>query len=247
MVDQTTRMELRLVLAMQLLVSVRNLNEALVASQCGVDIIDVKEPRRGSLGAAAAGTLRQIAEQLRPGDVLSAAMGELNDRQRRLCPNGYTFAKIGLAGCELQPDWAQRWCRWANDISSVAQPVAVGYADFKRCAAPHPLDIAEAACREGHGLFLLDTHHKDGQCLFDLLTKLELANWIRHLHRLPMQVAVAGSLEIHHISEIAAMGAEIVAVRGAACQRSRRESTIVAHRIGELQKVVQQMNLKAAD
>ncbi len=46
----------------RLLVSVRDPDEAQIAAQSGVDLIDVKEPIRGSLGAADAATLAAIAQ-----------------------------------------------------------------------------------------------------------------------------------------------------------------------------------------
>ena len=45
-----------------LLVSVRNVTEALTALEAGADVIDVKEPTRGSLGAADSATLAAIAQ-----------------------------------------------------------------------------------------------------------------------------------------------------------------------------------------
>ena len=44
----------------KLLVSVRSVAEARIALAGGVDLIDVKEPRRGSLGAADAGIIAEI-------------------------------------------------------------------------------------------------------------------------------------------------------------------------------------------
>ncbi|MCA9058935.1 MAG: hypothetical protein KDA85_10555, partial [Planctomycetaceae bacterium] len=48
----------------QLLVSVRNVDECRQALHGGADIIDVKEPRHGSLGRAAWSTIEQIASLL---------------------------------------------------------------------------------------------------------------------------------------------------------------------------------------
>ena len=45
----------------KLLVSVRDAAEARLAVEAGVDLIDVKEPSAGPLGAAAAETLAEIA------------------------------------------------------------------------------------------------------------------------------------------------------------------------------------------
>ena len=48
----------------RLLVSVRNAEEALMAVRGGADIIDVKEPSKGSLGRASVENLQAIADVL---------------------------------------------------------------------------------------------------------------------------------------------------------------------------------------
>ena len=60
-----------------LLVSVRSAAEARAALLGGADLIDVKEPLRGSLGAADADRLREISEVVSGQLTLSAAWGEL--------------------------------------------------------------------------------------------------------------------------------------------------------------------------
>ncbi|MEX0712176.1 MAG: (5-formylfuran-3-yl)methyl phosphate synthase, partial [Pirellulales bacterium] len=49
----------------KLLVSVRSLAEARLALAAGVDLIDLKEPARGSLGALDPAVARQIVRSLR--------------------------------------------------------------------------------------------------------------------------------------------------------------------------------------
>jgi uncharacterized protein (UPF0264 family) len=88
----------------RLLVSVRNAAETAAALAGGADLIDVKEPDRGSLGAADA---RQIAEVVRhvAGRVpVSVALGELTDVVGQPLPDltGVTYAKLGLAGCAIR-------------------------------------------------------------------------------------------------------------------------------------------------
>src|SRR5436309_16136851 len=60
-----------------LLVSVRSSEEAIAALEGGADIIDVKEPRRGSLGAADPGTVSEIIRVINRRAPVTAAFGEL--------------------------------------------------------------------------------------------------------------------------------------------------------------------------
>ena len=49
-------------MTIQLLVSVRNAEEAVQAADSGADIIDVKEPEFGSLGFAGGATIREVVD-----------------------------------------------------------------------------------------------------------------------------------------------------------------------------------------
>ncbi|HEY3395272.1 MAG TPA: (5-formylfuran-3-yl)methyl phosphate synthase [Lacipirellulaceae bacterium] len=60
-----------------LLVSVRGAGEALEALAGGADVIDVKEPKRGSLGAADAPTIAEVVRAVNGRATVTAALGEL--------------------------------------------------------------------------------------------------------------------------------------------------------------------------
>ena len=65
---------------MKLLVSVRNVEEALLAADGGADFIDLKEPGRGALGGLPIATIREIAGALRrhgSGLDISATIGDV--------------------------------------------------------------------------------------------------------------------------------------------------------------------------
>ena len=65
---------------MRMLVSVRSVEEALVAARGGADFIDLKEPSAGALGGLPTATIRAIVDALRDGAValpISATIGDL--------------------------------------------------------------------------------------------------------------------------------------------------------------------------
>ena len=63
----------------QLLVSVRDAAEARTAVEGGADLIDIKEPARGPLGAADVDVVEQIIAEVAGRRPVSAALGELRD------------------------------------------------------------------------------------------------------------------------------------------------------------------------
>ena len=96
-----------------LLVSVRDVEEATDVLRAGVDIVDVKEPTDGSLGAASPQVWQQVVDQLAGSVPVSLALGELRDEAlgQRLAgiPAGTAYVKIGLAGCQHEAGWRNRW------------------------------------------------------------------------------------------------------------------------------------------
>ena len=91
----------------KLLVSVRDADEARLAVEAGVELIDVKEPHAGPLGAAASEMIAAIAQVVARHRPLSVAFGELDEFEARpvATPHGITFAKLGLARCAGRCDW----------------------------------------------------------------------------------------------------------------------------------------------
>src|SRR4051812_19122876 len=97
----------------RLLVSVRDAYEAREAMAGGADWIDLKEPRRGPLGAVDAETARQVVAEVAGCAVVSAAAGELaawsHSPARELATlTGVSHLKLGLAGCR-EDAWQSRW------------------------------------------------------------------------------------------------------------------------------------------
>src|SRR5207248_4650901 len=84
----------------KLLVSVRNRAEAEAALAGGADLIDVKEPKRGALGAADARTLAAVVAAVAGRRPVSAALGELRETFWKGPPAlpGLAYVKWGLAG-----------------------------------------------------------------------------------------------------------------------------------------------------
>ena len=97
----------------QLLVSVRTPDEAVAAVDGRADIIDVKEPTKGSLGRPSDAIVAAIGASVTDRPV-SIALGELADWRGSDAPDlpafeGVRWAKIGLAGCAEWPGWRAAW------------------------------------------------------------------------------------------------------------------------------------------
>lgn len=213
----------------RLLVSVRNLAEAQVALECGVDLIDLKEPARGALGSVDRAEAERVAVWLQGRVPLSLALGELRE-----APNGATlpeaamrhvaFAKLGLARCASHSAWQSEWLRWAERLPSSTAPVAVVYADAATVEAPTAGAVLEAAAKSRCRAVLVDTAVKDGRTLFDHWPPEALRRFADEVRAWNLLCVAGGSLELDSIPKAAACGVDYVAVRGAACEGSRTGS-----------------------
>jgi (5-formylfuran-3-yl)methyl phosphate synthase len=217
-----------------LLVSVRNVTEAQTALSAGADVIDVKEPNRGPLGAADVEEIAAIVGAVQSRVPVTAAFGELLEPPDTAkhgvmdsdVRTGISLFKIGLAGCGLVNDWQARWANvissWGHESRiSHARPVAVAYADWQAADAPKPQEVLNAGIELGCPALLVDTWNKSFGGLFEHWPATSLHDFVRRVQHQGMVVVLAGSLTGDQIREAASLGPDLIAVRGAACEISR--------------------------
>jgi uncharacterized protein (UPF0264 family) len=223
-----------------LLVSVRSAGEARAALAGGADLIDVKEPSRGSLGRADDAVIAAVVRVVAGRKPVSAALGDVRDFTEPYAKSGLSYWKLGLAGCARQPErfW-QTIVRSSQGAASDFQRMAlVAYADWQRADAPPPAMVLALARAQRCGGIVVDTFCKDGSTLLDWLPLPELARLCEQCRADGMHVALAGSLGPREIALLAHLRPTWFAVRGAACRKGERESMIDEGRVRDLAKLV---------
>jgi (5-formylfuran-3-yl)methyl phosphate synthase len=210
-----------------LLVSVRDTAEALAALRGGAALIDVKEPRHGSLGAAAPEVWRQVRDAVPPHVPCSAALGELPDvsprqaRHWRAGLAGYQFAKLGLSDCGGMSDWQCRWQALLRELPPETRPVAVIYADWHSAKAPAPDEILSAAIHCACSAILIDTFDKTQGSITAHFSPPDIQHILSSARAARLTTVLAGSLTPALARELLPQGADFMAVRGAVCQGGR--------------------------
>jgi uncharacterized protein (UPF0264 family) len=202
---------------------VRSGEEACAALTGGADLIDVKEPARGSLGRADEVVLREVLSAVAGRRPVSAALGELGDPYPLTSlPSGLSFVKWGLAGLR------GRWSHALDDFRAFlghsapdTHLVAVGYADYARAGAPSPEEVCAYAIERTASAFLLDTWGKDGSGLLDWMPIDDVRRLCRTCGEGGVPVALAGSLGPREIVALRELAPDWFAVRGAACIADR--------------------------
>jgi (5-formylfuran-3-yl)methyl phosphate synthase len=228
---------------MRLLVSVADAREARVAVEGGVDIVDVKNPAEGALGAPAPGVIERVREVVPPDRPVSAAIGDLPNLPGTAAlaalgaaRSGAAYVKVGLWGA-CTTDEAVAVLRAARGaVDGGAAVIAAAYADAERVpAGPLPPGaVVEAARRAGVEGCLLDTAVKDGRGLFEWLAPEALKALVAEGHAAGLEMALAGALRAEELSAVRATGADIAGVRAAACRDGLRTAPLDAARIGRL-------------
>ena len=221
---------------LRLLLSVRNAAEAEIGITHGVDYIDVKEPRRGPLGRVDPETSAAVVSVVGGRRPVSVALGELRewgpeDGSKLPLLHGVDRVKVGLSGCASLPDWELRLGEIARSLPSYAGLVAVQYADWRSCDGPSPQSLLDAACWIGCTTWLIDTFDKSLGPLLNHLSAPALAQLVAAARRLGMTTVAAGSLTEADFGTIEDIGADLVAVRGAACDGGARCGQICDRRV----------------
>ncbi|MDA0833654.1 MAG: hypothetical protein O2955_07780 [Planctomycetota bacterium] len=238
----------------RLLVSVRDAVEVAAAIEGGCDILDVKDPKRGSLGRADLrvwNTITAEMQKLASPIPCSAALGEIIEETEfadalRL-PLCWNFAKLGTAGLGRDDNWQSRVAdaqsRWRQRASSNYRWILVVYADAKLAGSPSLTDVRdrlpELLSNDSWDGILIDTFTKNGSSLFDFVESsqlIELGEVVRQSGKL---WCVAGSLRAEILPEVLSLCPDIVGIRTAGCRDGRRDQPIVADAVKQFRDAMQ--------
>lgn len=207
---------------MHLLVSVRSVEEANLAGQIGVDLIDLKEPLSGSLGATSPDIWRSVVSQWHNRTRVSLALGELPQvPSHGEVPNETDSVKIGLAGCRNTPAWQDNLSAIFDQFPDGVKRVAVHYADSHLADSPPLEDVLDMALQLNCKTFLVDTFDKSAGSVFTHMSTTHLKDLQQRLQSEGLRFALAGSIRSQHLSSVVKIQPDIVAVRGAVCHRDR--------------------------
>lgn len=215
------------------LASVRDAIEAVVARDKGADIIDAKEPSRGSLGAVPPTVLAAMRRALGPDALVSATIGDdarsIDDIEAAAgaaIEAGADIVKIGL--------FAGTAWRAVGPLSRRVPLAAVLLAD-----QDPPLDALESLKRAGFSIVLLDTADKSAGALPDVVPQAAIAAFVRDARQLGLIAGLAGALRVHHIGPLKAFCPHLMGFRGALTALKDRSQTIDAAAVAAIRLELQ--------
>lgn len=235
---------------MKLLVSVRDVIEAAAAIEGGADIVDAKDPVSGALGAVTLDVFRDIHAVVAGVRLVTAALGDAVDEAaiertaETYARAGASLVKVGFSAVACRTRVAALLAAARAGAASHAGVIATAYADADRVASLNPFAMIDAAAAAGAAGVLLDTADKQGPGLPGLMSPGLLSAWVCAAREARLLIALAGKLTVDDVAIVMDSGADIVGVRGAACDRGRT-GRIVAARVRALRSAVAHRSARA--
>ena len=211
----------------RLLITVCKPVEVEAAIEGGADIIDVKDPRYGSLGPPDYATLCEVVKAVGNRREVSMALGDIKEPTPLLSHAAYVassmevlYLKIGLETADLQKIKEIYECVLSG-ITGDEKVILVGYADYTRIGSINPLLLPRTAYKLGAYGVMIDTRIKDGRNTFQYLTKKHLTRFVNESHELGLLAAIAGGLSVEHVPLAVELGFDVIGFRGAVCGGDR--------------------------
>ena len=223
-----------------LLASVTDLHEMELARAGGADIVDLKQPAFGALGAwstqaltAAVMLWNAWGEQLGPAGrpALSATVGDqpmvpglIRAAAERVADTGVPLVKVGLF---VSPH-AHECIEALAPLASRVRLIGVLFAD----EAPD-FAVLAALGRAGFAGVMVDTADKKAGSLTAHLDPLTLGQFVAEARRHGLMTGLAGSLRLEDIPALVGVGADYLGFRGALCEGGRT-GTLDPARLGQV-------------
>ncbi len=207
----------------RLLASVCSAAEVDLALAGGADLIDLKDPARGALGALTPERQRALVRRVAGRRPVSATVGDLPPEPELLvqavastAASGVDMVKVGFFGNDgLLPCVRALATHAAAGVRLVAVLCADRHPDFALLPA-----LEEAGF---HGV-MLDTAGKGAGSLRRHLPDAALGAFVARGRALGLLTGLAGSLTVEDIAPLTALAPDYLGFRGALCGGDRREA-----------------------
>lgn len=207
-----------------MLASVTGPDEAEIALAGGADIIDLKDPSRGALGAVDAATVRATVARVAERRPVSAVTGDLPMEQGTLVAAGEAMAATGVEFVKLgvfppaSPGAADPAAavRALAPLARSVRLIAVLFADLAPDLGLLPL-LAEA----GFTGAMLDTARKGNGRLLDHMALPALRRFVASCREQGLMCGLAGALEPPDIPRLLPLRPDLLGFRGALCAGGR--------------------------
>ena len=204
-----------------MLASVNSVAEALLVLEAAVDIIDLKQPALGALGALDVSDVKRIVAAIDGRCPVSATIGDMPmqpepvfDAVLAMAETGVDYVKIGFFPGDDWPGTVKKLSVLTRQNRAL---IAVLFADTRP-----DLGIMNLLKAEGFTGVMLDTMNKRQGSLTQIMAAAELAHFVAQAKALQLLCGLAGSLRLADIPGLLPLNADYLGFRGALCQEHAR-------------------------
>lgn len=229
----------------QLLISVRSVNEAKIALQCGTDIIDLKDPDQGALGALPLELITEIVTFVHSRGkaerkVISATIGDLAMEPELILKHVLALSrtKVDIIKIGFFSDSSDRltdFQRCLNVLKTVAKTgvklIAVLFVENE-----YPASLVNAVKNAGFYGVMFDTAYKNGVTFLNYFSVDEIAAVTKSVQAQGLLFGLAGSLNLQHMAIIKAIAPDYIGFRGGICVNHQRKSELDSEKIREIRE-----------
>jgi uncharacterized protein (UPF0264 family) len=214
----------------QLLISVTSIAEAELALAHGADIIDLKDPSQGALGALPLATIASVMTFVNSQKPVSATIGDLPMQPAAIFKAVATltalkidFIKIGF----FETDNYQPCLTALQSLTQAgAKLIAVLFAEHSY----HP-DLISAIKTAGFIGVMLDTANKNGLTLMDHYSEEQQIMFSQQVFNHGLLLGLAGSLQLKHVVAAKKINPTYIGFRGGVCNANKRQLSLDAEKI----------------
>lgn len=210
-----------------MLASVTNLLEARIVLKAGADIIDLKQPAKGALGALETKQVSDIRNNLGQNCRVSATIGDFPTQPKTVVDAVTKMAATGVDYVKLGFFPGGSWKKTIDALAATARTgtrlIAVFFGDtgIDHCWTKH---LANAGF---HGA-MIDTMDKSKGSLTQVCSESTIRSFIGAAKSDRLLCGLAGSLKIHDIPVLLNLEPDYLGFRGALCLDDRRTGELDA-------------------
>jgi len=225
-----------------LLISVTNSLEAQIAIDNGADIIDLKNPASGALGALPLKQIESILKTVNHQKKVSATIGDqplepkvMANKVDQLIKLKLDYIKIGFFEINTTNQLQLYDCldSLTTLVNDGAKLIAVLFAEYN-----YPTSLIADLKKAGFVGVMLDTVNKNGLTLFDHSSKEVLDTFVQQTAKLSLLSGLAGSINIDHVERLVEIKPDYIGFRGGVCDARLRTGNLSGQKIIDICKLL---------
>ena len=222
-----------------MLASVATLKEAKIVLDQKVDIIDLKNPRLGALGALDQKVISSVVELVNNSIPTSATIGDINPDDTRLselildtAKTGVNFVKVGLFDKNI-PDY---FVKIINQCGKKNINIIIVF--FAEDITN--INLLDSLMESNIKGVMIDTKNKSSMNLCSLIKYETLNQFIKLAKSYNLLTGLAGSLKYEDIEGLISLRPDYLGFRGALCSKRNRIKSIDEVAVKKIRDVILQ-------